>query len=321
MAQKKKKKKEPTLATLGEFPLIAQLTSSLPRDPSVIHGVGDDCAVIKLSWNAYELCATDMLIEDVHFKRKELTPQAIGYKAMARNLSDIAAMGGEPTYALVALALPPALPVRYARAIYEGLKKSARDFDVIIIGGDTAKHTKIVITVTILGEVEKQRLIVRGGARPKDALFVTGSLGGSRLKKHYSFKPRIDEARFISSVCPVHAMIDISDGLVQDLFHILKASDVGARLIADALPISKDAFSLARNKPKKALEHALYDGEDFELLFTVPEKRKDDLVRKWQKNMRTPLTCIGSITEKKKCVIEDSAGVERELTRKGYTHF
>ena len=240
---------------------------------------------------------------------------------MARNISDIAAMGGEPTHAVVAVALPASLPVKYVSALYSGIKRSARAFDVNIVGGDTAKHSKIVITVSIVGEVEKANLVLRSGAKEGDCVYVTGSLGGSIEKKHYSFKPRVDEARALARLCKVHAMIDVSDGLVQDLNHIITASQVGCVLLQEAIPVSKDAYVLARQHKDRALKRALYDGEDFELLFTVSKKASSVLEKKWKKQMRTPLIKIGTITQGKKLYIEDEKGRRKEVSNKGYTHF
>jgi thiamine-monophosphate kinase len=314
-------KKSGTVASLGEFPLITNMTRNLQTDDSVVHGVGDDCAVLKYTLQKYQLFSTDMVIEDVHFKRDEMNPKYIGYKALARNISDIAAMGGDPTYAVVSIALPGDLSLDFVKGIYAGLKGCAARYGVLIIGGDTAQHEKIVISIAILGEVEKQHLVLRSGAKEHDRVFVTGKLGGSIMKKHYSFKPRIAEAAFLTQHTKVNAMIDISDGLLQDLSHILVASGVGCVIETSRVPISPDAFKRAGHDERKALQAALTDGEDFELLFTVSASKAPHLLEKWKRELWTPLTEIGSITKTKKVFLRDVDGQEIEVVPSGFHHF
>jgi len=314
-------KKRKTVASLGEFPLIHNMTKNLQTDDSVIHGVGDDCAVLEYTLQKYLLFSTDMVIEDVHFNRSEMNPKYIGYKALARNISDIAAMGGEPTYAVVSIGLPGELPLDFVKGIYDGLKGCASRFGVLIIGGDTSRSEKIVISIAILGEVDKSKLVLRKGAKVGDAVFVTGKLGGSIMKKHYSFKPRIAEASFLTHHCKIHAMIDVSDGLLQDLNHILVASDMGCILEATDIPISPDAFKRAGHDSRKALQAALTDGEDFELLFTVASSKAAHLADKWKRELWTPLTQIGHITKTKKVILRDADGKEIEIVASGFNHF
>ena len=322
MRDKKGTTRKKTISSLGEFNLIKLFTKKLPNDPDVVLGIGDDCAIIKKNWHTYILYTTDMVIEDVHFKRRSAKPAQIGHKALARNISDIAAMGGVPTFAVVSLALPPSLPVTFAEGIYLGIKKTAERYGVAIVGGDTSKSAKIVISIALMGEVEKKWCVRRNGAKAGDELFVTGTLGGSLVKKHLQFSPRLDEAEFLVSKFPVTSMIDVSDGLLQDLGHIVAASNVGCILDERAIPVSADALKAARNNNKKAFEAALCDGEDFELLFTVPLQKKDELVKKWRDAFKVKLTHIGTMIEKRGIYMRERETEEIfELETQGYNHF
>ena len=248
-----------SLSKLGEFALIDTLKQFAPLSKEVIKGIGDDAAVLPYSKDKYLLLTTDMLAEDTHFTRR-MPPRSIGHKALACNISDIAAMGGWPTFAVVSIGIPKNLPVRFIKEVYKGIELVAKAFNVSIVGGDTIKTDKIVINIALLGLVEKKNLITRAGAKPGDWIFVTGHLGGSfKNGRHLNFCPRVQQARFLVEKFRPNAMIDVSDGLSGDLNHILKASRVGARL---------DQASIPRHKGV-SLSQALNDGEDFELLFTL----------------------------------------------------
>lgn len=324
MPKKKTKKKtqsRKTVSSVGEFELISKFTKALPEDPDVVLGVGDDCAVIRKSWRTYTLYTTDMLIEDIHFKRAKAKPGQIGHKAMARNISDVAAMGGVPTFAVVSIAMPPKLQVSFAQSLYSGIKRCAENYGVTIVGGDVSKAAKIFISVALMGEVEKKWCVFRKGASVGDEVFVTGTLGGSIAGKHLKFTPRLDESEFLISNFPVTSMIDVSDGLTQDLGHILKASEVGALIHEKSIPVSPAATKRARKNKKKALKAALQEGEDFELLFTVPADKKDALLEKWKRDMKTKLTHIGTITDNRDLVMEDSEGKQQSIKIEGFKHF
>ena len=306
---------------MGEFPLIQRLTKGLPGGPPVIKGVGDDCAVLESRPGRYQLFTTDMVIQGIHFEKDKIPLRRIGHKALARNISDIAAMGGYPTYALVALSVPRNEPLRSVQEIYTGLKACAKKADVLIVGGDTGCDRSIHVTVSLLGEVEKQNLVLRSGARPGDSLFVTGALGGSIRRKHYMFEPRLPESRFLARHFPVRAMIDVSDGLAQDLAHILKASSAGCVLNSENVPLSRDARALSQGSRDRALDRALYDGEDFELLFTLAPRHEARLERRWKELFRTRLTKIGTVTQKKSIIMKDQDGREKRCGLKGFRHF
>ena len=274
-----------TLKQLGEFNFIDNIAAGCLRHKSVVKGIGDDAAVVQLSKDLFLLFTADMLIEDVHFKRGQ-SPQLIGHKAIACSLSDIAAMGGIPRYALVSVAFPENLKASTALGIYRGMQKTAKKFGLSIIGGDTNAADKIIIDVSMCGVVENNRFVLRGGAKKGDSIFVTGSLGGSQAGGHLKFLPRLKDAQFLVNNYPINAMIDISDGLISDLGHIIVKSKKGAVILQEAVPIAKQALSL---------EEAYYTGEDFELLFTISKAYERELISKWPFK-KVQLSCIGEIT-------------------------
>jgi thiamine-monophosphate kinase len=309
---------------MKEFELIARLTPALPTNDQVVVGAGDDCAVLDLGAPAQlVLFKTDAVVEGVHFNR-ETPPQKIGRKALARCLSDIAAMAGTPSAALVTLALPPEFDPEFISEIYAGLNHLAAQYKVAIVGGETTTNPGgMLISVALLGTVPRGRLIRRAGARVGDAIFVTGELGGSLAGKHLDFDPRLAEARWLAEHFPIHAMMDISDGLAGDLRHILLASRVGAELLKSAVPVSRDAKTRAKADPaaKPALAAALGDGEDFELLFTIGPKDAVKLLDHWKLAFpKLKLSCIGKIVPGDGIMIRDRIG-SRPLNANGYVHF
>lgn len=255
--------------SLGEFGLINELTKKIKLDKTVFKGMGDDAAVLEFSKNKYLLVTSDMLIEDVHF-RCNTNPFYIGHKALACSVSDIAAMGGLPRYAVISIGLPSNLELKFVQDIYKGIIGLANKFKINIIGGDTNKSEKIIIDITLIGLVEKEKLVLRSGAKKGDLIFVSGNLGGSIYGKHLKFTPRIKESRWLVNNAKPTSMIDISDGLVSDLGHILEQSKVGAVIYEKLLPINKKA---------KSLNEVLYMGEDYELLFTVAPKNVKKLIK------------------------------------------
>jgi len=286
---------------LGEFGLIDALKKYAPVSKAVIKGIGDDAAVLPYSKSKYLLFTTDMLSEDTHFTRR-MQPKSIGHKALACSISDIAAMGGWPTFAVASIGIPKNLSVRFIKDVYKGMRRTARDFNVSIVGGDTIKTDKMVINVALLGLVEKKYLTTREGAKAGDWIFVTGPLGGSlKSGRHLNFSPRLAQARFLVEKFRPSAMIDISDGLSGDLNHILKASRVGARL---------DYASIPRHKGV-SLSQALNDGEDFELLYMLSAAKAHQLMA-WQTRKRAfYFYPIGTIT----------ADAREKIDSKSFTHF
>jgi thiamine-monophosphate kinase len=307
-----------------EFELIHLLSRSLPSNASVVTGPGDDCAVLDLGIpGQWLLFKTDAVVEGIHFER-DTAPERIGHKALARCLSDIAAMAGTPTAAVITLALPRDFNPGFIQSLYGGLNALARRYDVAIVGGETTRSQEgILLAVAVVGTVARDKCIRRGGSQPGDALFVTGQLGGSQAGWHLDFEPRLKEARWLSGHFSIHAMIDLSDGLAGDLRHLLNAGNVGAELLKTAIPVSRAARlkSQAETSAKTPLLAALTDGEDFELLFTVASGDAVPLLDSWRKQFPDlPLGCIGKITAEPGLRLRDKDGV-RPLTAHGYVHF
>jgi thiamine-monophosphate kinase len=296
------------ITELGEFGLIERFRKHIKTDSSVIKGSGDDCAVIKLDGNNYLLFTCDMLIEGVDFTAKD-DPYLVGRKSIAVSLSDIAACAGIPRYCVVSLGLPKNKSLKFADRLFQGMLDLAKKYKVNIVGGDLSRAEKLTIDVSMLGAVKKNELILRKGAEDADIIFVTGTLGGSIRGKHLKFAPRLKEARFLSKNFKVHAMIDISDGLIQDLGHILKEAKSGAVLYEELIPLDKQA----RN-----LKEALYMGEDFELLFTLSRRQARRLCLKDKYRFRA----IGEIRPAKYGLkLVDKKGREHKIPSGGFRHF
>lgn len=309
---------------MNEFELIAQLTRSLAGNKTVIAGAGDDCAVLDLGVpDRFLLFKTDAVVEGFHFDAKT-SPQKIGRKALARGLSDIAAMAGTPTAALVTLALPKNFDAKLVEKIYEGMNQLAAEHGVAIVGGETTTNPeRMLISISLLGTVGKEKFVLRSGAKIGDAIFVSGELGGSLSEKHLDFEPRLNEARWLAQNFSIHSMIDVSDGLAGDLRHLLHAGKVGAELLSSAIPISRAAKLQARaeSSAKPPLLAALTDGEDFELLFTIASREAVALLDAWKKEFpKVRLSCIGKMTKTSGLQLRDERGV-RPLNVHGYVHF
>jgi thiamine-monophosphate kinase len=295
----------------GEFEFIEWIRNRTPPAERVLVGPGDDCAVLKpgtVPW----VVTTDMLMDGTDFVLADIGPRRIGRKALAVNLSDLAAMAAEPIAAVVAVALPQGEP-GLAEELYCGIRERADEFGLPIVGGDTNSwNGPLVISITAFGETV--RPVRRNGAQPGDWIFVTGPLGGSILGHHLDFTPRIREARLLAETVDLHAMIDISDGLSQDLHHILTESRCGAVLEADAIPIADAARTMAARTGKSPQEHALGDGEDFELVFAVSAEDGAKLL----KESPVPVWKIGACVADGYWIIED--GFRRPLQLTGWVH-
>ncbi len=308
---------------MNEFDLIGKLTASLPQNPATVLGPGDDCAVLDLGLaDRWVLFKTDAVVDGVHFTRQS-PPEKVGHKALARCLSDVAAMGGQPVSALVTLGLPAGYDPDWVFRAYSGMKALAERYQVSLVGGETTTNPGgVLISIALLGLAAKTRCIRRAGARVGDAVFVTGELGGSLQGKHLDFEPRLTEAAWLVEHFDLHAMIDISDGLAGDLRHILKASGCGAELLASAIPISPAARLRPPDpaRPGSPLTAALSDGEDFELLFTVASRDAVPLLDAWK--ARFPdvrLGCIGRIQAEPGLHLRTGQG-RQPVTEHGYTH-
>ncbi|HAO78016.1 MAG TPA: thiamine-monophosphate kinase [Verrucomicrobia subdivision 3 bacterium] len=309
---------------MNEFELIARLTKSLPTNKNVLVGAGDDCAVLDLGVpEKLILFKTDAVVEGIHFT-KETPPEKIGRKALARCLSDIAAMAGTPTAALVTMALPENFDAEFVAKIYDGLNTLAEKNGAAIVGGETTTNPeRILISIALIGTVPRGKQILRNGAKAGDAIFVTGELGGSLAGRHLEFEPRLAEARWLAEHFSIHALMDLSDGLAGDLRHILNASKVGAEILKSALPISRAAKLRAKENSaaKPAVVAALTDGEDFELLFTIASKDAVKLLDAWKKKFpKLKLSCIGKIVAGDGILIRDKMG-SHKFNAHGYVHF
>ena len=323
---------------MNEFKLIQRLTRSLPANEAVVTGAGDDCAVLDLGVpDKLVLFKTDAVVEGIHFTR-ETPPEKIGRKALARCLSDLAAMAGTPTAALVTLGLPENFDAEFVAKICAGLNALAEQHQVAVVGGETTTNPgRIFISVALLGVVARGKQILRGGAKVGDAIFVTGELGGSLAGRHLDFEPRLAEARWLAEHFHIHAMVDVSDGLAGDLRHILEAGKVGAEILKSALPVARAAKLRARptgahgmsqpgahepgHRHKPAALAALTDGEDFELLFTVASRDAVKLLDAWRKKFpRLKLSCIGKIIAGEGILLRDKTG-DHKFAVSGYEHF
>jgi len=327
---------------LGEFGLIHHLSSRLKfRASDSILGIGDDCAVYPVKSGMKEVISTDALVEDIHFKLSTTTPEALGRKALSVSLSDIAAMGGTPKRVLVTLGLPKKISVSFLDKLYSGFNEICNQFKVELAGGDTVSSPKcFFINVAVIGEAK--RVFTRKGAKPGDLIFVTGTLGDSSLglqllskkksarkdhkfliKRHLDPTARVQEAGILArSKLNITSMIDISDGLVQDLYHICKASKVGARIYQDRLPQSPEFARTCSKNLIPPLPLLLNGGEDYELLFTLPPDGVKNLNRQFLK-AKVLVTQVGEIGLKpRKVLLELRDGTTKTLPEsEGFNHF
>lgn len=308
---------------MNEFELIDRLKPLLPRNDSVVVGAGDDCAVLQPAAGHQLLFKTDAVVEGVHFTA-ETPAEKVGRKALARAVSDIAAMAGTPTSAVVTLGLPPGFSAGRVEAIYRGMAEFAGRHGIALVGGETTRSPgAMFLSVALLGTVPAGRAVLRSGAKVGDAVFVTGELGGSIEGHHLDFEPRLVEARWLAEHFDIHAMMDLSDGLAGDLQHILQASRVpGGEILAPALPIRPAARLRARSSDtaKPAVVAALTDGEDFELVLTLASADAVPLLDGWKARFpETRITCIGKLNDRPGLFLRE----ERGLTPlgHGYQHF
>jgi thiamine-monophosphate kinase len=252
----------------GEFDFIEWVRSQQKTSDLVQLAAGDDLAILKWNPDDLLLVGTDQVLDGVHFDSDRHSARDIGRKAMNRNLSDCAAMACLPAASVVSIALPKSRDIDYARELYLGIKQAGDVFDCPIVGGETGSWDgRLAITVAILGRSDGIAPVTRGGARPGERIYVTGALGGSLIGRHMTFEPRVLAARLLASQHRIGAMIDLSDGLSRDLAHVCHRSGVGAEIDASAIPVHDDAIEMRRDG-RVPLEHALNDGEDYELLFT-----------------------------------------------------
>jgi thiamine-monophosphate kinase len=340
------------LSSLGEFGLIRKIQKlSARRSPLAVIGIGDDAAALRISPASLLLATTDMLVEGIHFNLSTTDLYSLGWKSAAVNLSDIAAMGGVPRFCLTSLSIPSSVPVELILDFYRGFNSLARTHSAALVGGDTcASSDGLIISVTVLGETNKKRLITRSGAKPGDRIFVTGTLGdsaagmellqaGSRrqksevrsqtvaasfssreekmlIQRHLRPEPRIEWGKRIASARCASAMIDISDGLSSDLGHICEQSKTGAIVHSGKVPLSAALRKAKERLRHSPLQYALSGGEDYELLFTVPPSGMKRFAE-----LKIPATEIGTITRARKLFIIDEEGRKKPLKPAGFDHF
>lgn len=274
-----------TLADLGEDRFVSSLFPHLPNQEELRVGPGDDCAVVvPPSGGRLLLLKTDCVVEGHHFT-SDASPARVGRKAICRALSDMAAMGGIPRHALVTILSPPDIPASYWHDVYRGLARAAENHGVAVAGGETSSAPLRALSVCLTGEIESAHLKTRSGARPGDALLVTGRLGGALAGKHFSFRPRLAEGQWLSKRRHVTAMMDLSDGLAADLPRLARASGCGFQI--SSLPCNRGCSA----------QSALNDGEDYELLIAVRAENEARLRRDWRRQFpKLSLSPIGHLT-------------------------
>jgi thiamine-monophosphate kinase len=304
-----------------ENDLLRWFRETLPPHKQLLLGAGDDAAVLKLTEGSHLVATTDMLMDGVDFRLGEHDPVAIGHKALAVNLSDLAAMAAKPVAALVALALPQKGGESLAKDLYKGILSTAIRFDLAIAGGDTNSWDgPLAISITALGEVQPNREWRRSGARPGDLILVTGSFGGSILGGHLQFVPRVSEALWLAGHLDVHAAIDVSDGLLLDLSRLAEASGVGACIKLNSVPISEAAKMLSDKQQNgiSPLDHALGDGEDFELILAAAPEAAEKFFEQ-HSDWKARVAQIGSFSDTQGLWSIDGAEL-KPLAPRGYEH-
>lgn len=332
------------LRELGEFGLIARIKEKLPpQAQGVIKGIGDDGAICSLAKDKALVSTVDLLVEGIHFDLTYTSPYFLGRKSLAVNLSDLAAMGAKPLYALISIALPSCLKVEFVDEFISGFLEVAKENEVSLIGGDTsASPDKLFISVTLLGEGAKEQLVCRQGALVGDDIYITGTLGDSLwgmkilqqkkgrpfsaaesflVSRHLNPTARVKEGQIIAQRNLAHAMIDVSDGLLSDLGHICTESKVGATIWAEEIPLSSSLKRLAQEKGEAPWKMALMGGEDYELLFTAPAEKAAE-IRELNKEWDCGVTKIGQIEILAHgLVVKNAHGVIDIHQCRGYDHF
>lgn len=332
-----------SLKDIGEFGFIDRISRGcLIRPAGVVKAIGDDAAAFRSAPERLTLVTTDLLVERVHFLREAGGGNDLGHKALAVNLSDIAAMGGDAAHAFVSLAIPEDCQLDYLDDLYQGMRRLAAEFGVNILGGDTTgSKADLIINITVTGTVAEDEILFRNGAQAGDVIFCTGWLGDSRaglhlvqnriaadnpdfeqlLKAHLRPHPFLREGRFLASGRGVHAAIDVSDGLSSDLGHILRNSRVGAVLTAERLPVSPALKRFCRRFSCDPVEYALAGGEDYSLLVTVDPAAADPLARDYRATFGRPLYRFGTITASDKMELIGIDGEIRPVAATGWNHF
>lgn len=324
---------------LSEFEIIRKIQNAVTiHDPHVICGIGDDCAVVEKGGGVCFLLTTDCVVEKIHFEPKHFTAFEVGKRAFAASLSDIAAMGGTPKYALITLGIPRTTTEKWIDELTMGFLQEAQSFNVSIVGGDISRSPNgFWASLTQVGEVESRQCKFRRGAKKGDLVFVTGPLGSSALGLHLLKKgktgespyvrayktprARIGAGQFLGKETGVNSMIDLSDGLLQDLGHILEQSHAGARLKFSQVPREKDLELLAREYKLSLHDLVLGGGEDYQLLFTIDPSTEADMQKRAAK-VGFKFYPIGTIVDGEEGLkVFDEDDVELKKLKKGFDHF
>ncbi len=307
------------LADIGEFGLIHRIAPQfLENVKDNVHGIGDDCAVMPQDGGESLLVTTDLLVEDIHFLRHKISPHDLGYKSLAVNLSDIAAMGGTPTAAFLSIALPKDISVEWLDDYFAGLNKLSRETSTPLLGGDTTKSASgVIINIAVLGTAQNDVIKYRSTAKPGDVMCVTDYLGDSAgglniilnnvhdenpdiqnlIKAHHRPRPHLQEGRWLAQQHDVHAMLDVSDGIDSDIKRIMEESKVGAKVNVKHIPVSESLKKVAAQHNWNATEIAATGGEDYCLLCTIAPEAYDHINRKFEDEFGHPVFRIGEITE------------------------
>jgi len=331
------------LKEVGELGFIKDLEERYKTDSfEVLKGIGDDSAVFVNENDYAILLTTDMLIENIHFRISDLSAEELGFKSLAVNLSDIAAMGGIPKNVFLSLGIPEKISYEYLTGFYNGMEDFKSRYNLNITGGDTCSSgNDFIINIVVTGIIEKDEIVYRDGAKVNDKIFVTGYLGDSacgldvllgklNLDKnsgnyfrdaHIKPIPQINEGKIIAKSKLANSMIDLSDGLASDLRNICNQSGVGAVIFEDQIPYSDYMKDILNFENVNSLDYALYGGEDYSLLFTVSQENKDKLCRNFSYQTKTPLFEIGDIVEGNEIEIILNSNERKKITKTGYQHF
>ena len=332
-----------SLKHIGEFGFINKISRGcLIRSDNIVKSIGDDAAAFHSDPRQLILVTTDLLVERIHFLRDAISGFDLGFKSLAVNLSDIAAMGGTAREAFVSIAIPDNCALDYLDDIYDGIKKLAAEFEVNVLGGDTTRSKiDLIINIVVQGVVPEKELLSRDAARPKDVIVSTGFLGDSKaglhlilnqiaadtpalkslLNAHCVPQPHLLEGRFLAKQAGIHAAIDTSDGLSSDLGHILRESGVGARLYADKIPISPHLQDFCTCFNFNPIDYALSGGEDYTLLCTMSPASATEIAAAFEQKFKRPLFTIGEITTGNQMEIAYADGTTKPITPTGWDHF
>jgi thiamine-monophosphate kinase len=330
------------LSAIGEFGLINRIRKNFTQGlPGEITGIGDDCAIIPLNHQDALLVTTDMLIEDQHFLINKISPYELGYKSLAVNLSDIAAMGGTPENAFLSLGIPVTTEIEWLDEFFRGLKDLASKSYTFLLGGDISKSdNKLIINIAVTGKAVRSKIKKRSTAKPGDIICVTDFVGDSGgglkallnnltvskdikylIRTHHMPVPHLDEGKWLSELPGIHAMIDVSDGIESDIHRIMESSGVGAEIDLDRIPVSETLMRVSEKHKWNKYEIAVNGGEDYCLMLTVENHQFEYIKNNFGIHFSKPLFPIGKITDKKGNLTFKLNNKKIDLSKHGFDHF